>query len=114
MGGFPLCHRLSGFYEDLNMIAIIGTSDRPCWLAEACKILLFFFSSSIIGTSDRPCWLAEACKILLLQLLTSASKDCHSEEHRQSVWTTEDSACCFGHSCLSGGPLQKHSSSLLQ
>ena len=40
MGGFPLCHRLSGFYEDLNMIAIIGTSDRPCWLAEACKILL--------------------------------------------------------------------------
>ena len=22
------------------MIAIIGTSDRPCWLAEACKILL--------------------------------------------------------------------------
>ena len=25
---------------DLNMIAIIGTSDRPCWLAEACKILL--------------------------------------------------------------------------
>ena len=22
------------------MIAIIGTSDRPCWLAEACKNLL--------------------------------------------------------------------------
>ena len=22
------------------MIAMIGTSDRPCWLAEACKILL--------------------------------------------------------------------------
>ena len=22
------------------MIAIIGTSDWPCWLAEACKILL--------------------------------------------------------------------------
>ena len=22
------------------MIAIIGTSDQPCWLAEACKILL--------------------------------------------------------------------------
>ena len=22
------------------MIAIIGTSDRPCWLAEACKVLL--------------------------------------------------------------------------
>ena len=40
MGVFPLCHRLSGFYEDLNMIAMIGTSDQPCWLAEACKILL--------------------------------------------------------------------------
>ena len=36
-GGFPLCHRLSGFYEDLNMVAIIGISDQPCWLAEACK-----------------------------------------------------------------------------
>ena len=24
----------------LDMIAIIGTSDQPCWLAEACKILL--------------------------------------------------------------------------
>ncbi len=22
------------------MIAMIGTSDRPCWLAETCKILL--------------------------------------------------------------------------
>jgi len=24
----------------LNMIAMIGTSDRLCWLAETCKILL--------------------------------------------------------------------------
>ena len=24
----------------LDFVAIIGTSDRPCWLAEACKILL--------------------------------------------------------------------------
>ena len=39
-GGCPLCHRLSGFYEDLNMIAMIGRSDQPCWLAEACKFLL--------------------------------------------------------------------------
>ena len=28
---------------------------------------------AIIGTSDRPCWLAEACKILLLLLLLLAS-----------------------------------------
>ena len=31
---------LSGFYEDLNMIATIGTSDQPCWLTEACQIRL--------------------------------------------------------------------------
>ena len=27
----------------------------------------------LIGTSDRPCWLAEACKILLLLLLAWVS-----------------------------------------
>ena len=27
------------------MIAIIGTSDRPCWLAEACKILLLLLAA---------------------------------------------------------------------
>ena len=26
------------------MIAIFGTSDQPCWLAEACKVMLFFFN----------------------------------------------------------------------
>ena len=26
------------FTNILDMIAIIGTSDQPCWLAEACKI----------------------------------------------------------------------------
>ena len=35
--GSPLCHRLSEYYEFLNMI---GTSDRRCWLAEASKFLL--------------------------------------------------------------------------
>ena len=32
--------RLSRLHDDLNMIAMIGTSDRLCWLAETCKILL--------------------------------------------------------------------------
>jgi len=32
--------RLFRFHDDLSMIAIIGTSDRLCWLAETCKILL--------------------------------------------------------------------------
>ena len=26
--------------DDLNMIAMIGTSDWPCWLAEPCRLLL--------------------------------------------------------------------------
>ena len=29
------------------MIAIIGTSDQPCWLAEACKTLLLLQHSAI-------------------------------------------------------------------
>ena len=31
--------------EDLNMIAMIATSDRPCWRAEACKSLLLLLAS---------------------------------------------------------------------
>ena len=45
LSSFPLCPRqLSGSY--LNMIAIVGTSDRPCWLAEACEILLLLLPLS--------------------------------------------------------------------
>ena len=29
-------------HADLNMIAMIGTSDQPCWLTEACKLSSFF------------------------------------------------------------------------
>ena len=47
MWGIPLRHRLSRFHEDLNMIAIVGTSDQPCWLAEACKILLVIRHSAV-------------------------------------------------------------------
>ncbi len=36
---FPLHSGLSRFHDDLNMVAMIGTSDRPCWLAESCKTL---------------------------------------------------------------------------
>ena len=40
-GGFELCYRLSRFHEHMTLyIAVIGTSDQSCWLAEACKILL--------------------------------------------------------------------------
>ena len=34
------------------MIAIIGTSDRPCWLAEACKILLLLLQP-VIGNKQK-------------------------------------------------------------
>ena len=31
----------SGFHEELNMLAMIGTNDQPCWLSLlACNILL--------------------------------------------------------------------------
>ena len=39
--------------EDLNMIAIIGTSDRPCWLAEACKILLLLLQVLLLRVWAR-------------------------------------------------------------
>ena len=46
-------------YEDLNMIAIIGISDQPCWLAEACKILLLLLCCAsfhkLLGNNVRQC-----------------------------------------------------------
>ena len=44
------------------MIAIIGTSDRPCWLAEACKILLL---------------------LLLIDFLTYSSSSTRGQSHVQ-------------------------------
>ena len=34
------------YSSSLDMIAIIGTSDQPCWLARSCKIFLFSIWSS--------------------------------------------------------------------
>ena len=40
------------------MIAIIGTSDQPCWLAESCKILLLLLlvtmCVSLFGLTYNP------------------------------------------------------------
>ena len=37
-GGLELCYRLPRFHEHMTLyIAVIGTSDQSCWLAEACK-----------------------------------------------------------------------------
>lgn len=44
---------LSKFYDDLNMIAMTGTNDRLCWLAETCKtllVLLRILVTTIIST----------------------------------------------------------------
>ena len=37
------------------MIAIIGTSDRPCWLAEACKILLLLLQLRLVTGFAQQC-----------------------------------------------------------
>ena len=34
-------------HHRMDMIAIIGTSDQSCWLAEACKILLLLHVFSV-------------------------------------------------------------------
>ncbi len=44
--GFLLRSRLSRFHDELNMIAMIGTSDQLCWLAETCKSHLLLFSDT--------------------------------------------------------------------
>ena len=60
------------FYEDLNMIAMIGMSDWPCWLAEACKILLLLLlhlhmaiSGSHVEQSQRAQTMPDSCHPLL-------------------------------------------------
>ncbi len=38
------------------MIAMIGTSDRLCWLAETCKILLLLLQRAELQSSElQPC-----------------------------------------------------------
>ena len=51
------------------MIAIIGTSDRPCWLAEACKILLLLQYAS--ETSNM--WSATLHVLMLYRIKLSKS-----------------------------------------
>ena len=45
------------------MIAIIGTSDRPCWLAEACKIILLlliiYTASTMQPIQEQLLWHAQ-------------------------------------------------------
>ncbi len=38
------------------MIAMIGTSDRLCWLAETCKILLLLLATAEGGASSSGPW----------------------------------------------------------
>ena len=45
-------------HDDLNMIAMIGTSDRPCWLAESCEILLLLSTCPHFPASISTCYSA--------------------------------------------------------
>ena len=45
-------HTLSRSHEYLLVTAVIGTSDQPCWLAEACERLAFFFSHQVLSRAD--------------------------------------------------------------
>ena len=53
-------------YEGLNMTAVIGTSDQPCRLAEAFKILLHLHAwvptcNRSLGGAERGCYDGFAC-----------------------------------------------------
>ena len=39
-----------------DIIAMIGTSDQPCWLAEACKNLLLFLLFLVGVSPQAACW----------------------------------------------------------
>ena len=41
-------------------IAVIGTSDQSCWLAEACKILLLLLPLWALSIIYAPFWEAHA------------------------------------------------------
>ena len=72
------------------MIAIIGTSDRPCWLAEACKILLLFQIPSLPGCNS-------ARRPVRIAISSVRCVGLHSETNKVTVIHT-----CRGPSCLSG------------
>ena len=56
------------------MIAIIGTSDRPCWLAEACNILLLLLCKQ---TREHA---AQEVKTLALHCLKPVKDDCKTRD----------------------------------
>ncbi len=59
------------------MIAMIGTSDRLCWLAETCKILLLLLLHSAPRETNISCmYLAHELNMLLIINNRKASKCC--------------------------------------
>ena len=46
------------------MIAMIGTSDRLCWLAETCKILLLLLLSSTFSLGVNPKTAFQTCSLV--------------------------------------------------
>ena len=80
-----LMHRLSGFYDNLNMIAIIGTGDQPCWLAEACKTSLPFFPSSAAAASFLQQQLQQLVMLLLPACMHITPTPCFLPTHTRAL-----------------------------
>ena len=53
------------------MIAIIGTSDQPCWLAEACKIPVWGMSGAVSVTVGTTISSSQIPNVQDLRLLVS-------------------------------------------
>ena len=73
------------------MIAIIGTSDRPCWLAEACKILLLLLHARLECCIDQSCskrWnLIKSCTVMTCKPSCSLSAEKPSAAEFTIVWS---------------------------
>ena len=64
-----------------DIIAIIGTSDQPCWLAEACKILLL-----LLLLCTHPHYAAAAPQLNLVTLIDAAVQP-NISNHNQNYQT---------------------------
>ena len=96
------------------MIAIIGTSDRPCWLAEACKILLLLillhelcagryqhYLESVLEGADEFHEIGD----LILRHATLAATNQDLKEQRNHFGEAAEQTRSHSHSACLCGPL---------
>ena len=60
---------MPGTYEKEGMLILSGLGGPERTSSGHAPITDIIKMNCLLGTSDRPCWLAKACKILLLLLL---------------------------------------------